>query len=244
MDGLHICLLVLLGVVCCSDGQISGSVLEVTVRAGDNITLHCDCKLSTGVYILWYRNCSHENQPALVFRTKLGSGKGTNDPFRIFPRFKFVRNFSSESYDLLIENITDVDEGLYYCGTEHRKVEDQNCITIRHDYRYGNVTTRIIFNSSSQPDSSQCISVHVGSWTMASIPAFTILFSFLSFILVYCLCQKTDKEAEILLKRPDTRGQTRWIQDEELCLTQVVFRAKDGQTHQQAEDGAHKVETK
>ncbi|XP_041790169.1 uncharacterized protein LOC121604660 [Chelmon rostratus] len=229
MDGLHICLLVLLGVVCCSDGQISGSVLEVTVRAGDNITLHCDCKLSTGVYIVWYRNCSHENQPALVFRKKLGSLKGANADasysLRIFPRFRFVRNFSSESYDLLIENITDVDEGLYYCGTEHRKVEDQNCITIRHDYRYGNVTTRIIFNSSephkpeTAPDCGLC-------WMLlfSLCPASAGLSCLLSSLVIYQLCHKKAQEPQVDQQTPEARGETRLNQDEDVCYAALEIR--------------------
>lgn len=133
------------GVASCSHDWISGSV---TVRPGDNITLYCDCKLSTGVYIVWYRNCSHENQPPLVLKVGHRSSTSgynpdsdTKDLLKILPRFQFVRNSSSNSYDLLIMNITDSDEGIYYCGTEEKNVE-------KVDYKrlYSNLTTRVLIS--------------------------------------------------------------------------------------------------
>ena len=128
------------GVVSCSQDLVSGSMLKVRVRSGDNITLYCDCKLSSGEHIEWYRNCSHESQPSLILKVKdLLTGTA-----KIPPRYQFVRNFSSNSYDLLITNITDSDEGLYYCGTKQSRVEDKEFITQKYVYRYGNVTTRIL----------------------------------------------------------------------------------------------------
>uniref|UniRef100_A0A3P8U2Q2 Ig-like domain-containing protein n=1 Tax=Amphiprion percula TaxID=161767 RepID=A0A3P8U2Q2_AMPPE len=125
---------------------VSGSVLEVTARTGDNITLYCDCKVSSGVYIVWIRNCSHENQPSLVLKSTdrdLWEGVANLKP----PRFEFVKNDSSDSYDLLIKNISNADEGLYYCGTEELKVENnKEHITPTDVYRYSNMTTRIILS--------------------------------------------------------------------------------------------------
>ena len=40
-------------------------------------------------------------------------------------------------------NVTQSDEGIYYCGTEQTKVEETAYIGSKSDYRYGNVTTRI-----------------------------------------------------------------------------------------------------
>ncbi|XP_074487514.1 uncharacterized protein LOC141765350 [Sebastes fasciatus] len=228
MDGLHIFLVVLFGVVSCSHDSISGSVLEETVRRGDNITLYCDCKSSNGVYIVWYRNCSHENQPSLVLEVKHRSSvvNEANFILTILPRFELVRNFSSVSYDLLITNITESDEGIYYCGTVQTRVEDKEYITRRDVYSYGNLTTRILFDSSSCPDSSGCISNP--ELVVSSLMVFSLLSSFISFILFFYFCQKTDKEPQIL---SDTRGQTRWDQDEDACFTRVVFWAKDRKTH-------------
>lgn len=96
---------------------------------------------------MWYRNCSHENQPPLVLKVGRSSptlgynpASDTKDP-QNFPRFQFVKNSSSNSYDLLIMNITDSDEGLYYCGTEEKKVE-------KVDYKrlYSNLTTRVLIS--------------------------------------------------------------------------------------------------
>lgn len=43
-------------------------------------------------------------------------------------------------------NITDVDGGLYYCGTEEKKLEDKEYIAPKYEHRYGNATTRIILS--------------------------------------------------------------------------------------------------
>ncbi|XP_051263323.1 uncharacterized protein LOC127367473 isoform X2 [Dicentrarchus labrax] len=228
MDGLHM-LVVLFGVVSYSHGWISGPVLKVAVRPGDNITVYCDCKISTGVYIVWYRNCTHENQPTLVLKQNIGllrdPASTTMPGLSLFPRYQFVRNSSSESYDLLIKNITDSDEGLYYCGTVKQTVEDKLCIIQRLNYSYGNVTTRIILDS--RPDSSGCCPVSAESWMMVLSPAITILSSVLSFILIYHIYQKADKERPILQKGADTKAQTRWNKDEDGCFTRVVYQAKD-----------------
>ncbi|XP_042285949.1 uncharacterized protein LOC121909452 isoform X1 [Thunnus maccoyii] len=232
MDRLHIFLLIVTGVVFCSHDGISGSVLEVTVRPGDNITLYCDCKTSPGVFIVWFRNCSHMNQPSLVLRTKYEGGVVPRDSKEIlnpFPHFHLLKNQSFRSYDLLIMNITDSDEGLYYCGTERNMVEDKTTISLRKVYSYGNAT-RITVNSS---DSSSCPVVSVVpavSWIVMLTPAFTVFSSLFSFILVYHLNHKTDKDVH--QKKLNTRGQTRGNQDEDLCLTRVVFQAQHGQTHQ------------
>ncbi|XP_033976694.1 uncharacterized protein LOC117474798, partial [Trematomus bernacchii] len=202
MEGLRIVLVILL-VVSCTHDWTSGSELEMTVRPGHNITLYCDCKLSSGVYIVWYRNCSHENQPSLVLYA-----------YRKYLRFHFVRNSSSESYDLLIVNITETDAGLYYCGTKQFKVEKNEQITFTNIYTHGNVSTRIhvIPDSSSCPNPGGHILNPVVPWMMVLTPAFTILTSLISFILVYLFCQKTDKDPQILQKRLNTRIQTRWDQ--------------------------------
>ncbi|XP_049428904.1 uncharacterized protein LOC125886615 [Epinephelus fuscoguttatus] len=223
MDRLHISLLILIGAVSCSNDSVSGSVLEVTVRPGDDITLYCDCKLSTGVYIVWYRNCSHENQPSLVLQTKHPSKtvNTENDPLKILPRFQFVRNFSSASYDLLIMNITHSDEGLYYCGTVQTKVEDKEYITSRTIYRYGNITTRIVFSSSEphHPEASQECGV---CWMLlfSLCPALAVFSSLLSSLLVYHLCQRKAKEPQVDQQRP----QTGMNQDEDVCYAAVEIR--------------------
>uniref|UniRef100_A0A4W6G8H9 Ig-like domain-containing protein n=1 Tax=Lates calcarifer TaxID=8187 RepID=A0A4W6G8H9_LATCA len=125
--------------------------LQVTVRPGDNITLYCDCKASAEEFIVWYQNCTHENQPSLVLKLKEDPWKPTSNPanyINSLPRFHFVKNRSFDSYDLLIMNITNSDEGLYYCGAGQRKVEDEKYITSKNVYSYGNVT-RILLSKYS-----------------------------------------------------------------------------------------------
>ncbi|KAF3687613.1 hypothetical protein EXN66_Car003285 [Channa argus] len=112
------------------------------VRPGDNITLFCDCKTSVGEYVIWYRNCSHLNQPSLVMGTrypyeKLLNSDYNSDILNPFPQIYLMKNQSSRSYDIRILNISDSDQGLYYCGTEQLS-------TGKYVYSYGNVTTRII----------------------------------------------------------------------------------------------------
>ncbi|XP_071360946.1 uncharacterized protein [Trachinotus anak] len=227
MDGLCIFLLALFGAVSFSQDQISSSVLEVTVRPGDNITLYCDCKLSTGVYIVWYRNCSHENQPTLVLKTIDKSriaGSNIKNVLRPFPHFEFLRNSSSETYDLLIMNFTDSVEGLYYCGTEKIKVEKKDIITPRDIYTYGNVITRIICGNSSDPqhlepqhqDCNLC-------WTLlfTLCPAFAVLSSLLSSLVVHQLFQKKARKPQVDPIRPGQPGPN---QDDEVCYAALEIR--------------------
>ncbi|XP_026025177.1 uncharacterized protein LOC113023384 [Astatotilapia calliptera] len=145
----------LLGVVFCSHGKLSGPELVLRVRPGDNITLHCDCRKSSRNFIVWFRNCSHENQPSLILRTNYKYDpsylEDKVDILNPFPRLHLVENQSSDSYDLLIMNTTDSDEGLYYCGTEQKEIDAT--FSQKYIYKYGNITTRILLkNNTSQDD--------------------------------------------------------------------------------------------
>ncbi|XP_062334916.1 uncharacterized protein LOC134034385 isoform X2 [Osmerus eperlanus] len=128
------------GAASCGETGVSGAQVEQRVKPGEDVTLHCDCRVSTGVYVVWYRNCSHRNQPTLVMSTY-------NDKQNIqyaklpnpFPGFTLVWNKSNNTYDLLIENVTESDLGLYYCGTVERKVVDRDI------YLYGDITISLSF---------------------------------------------------------------------------------------------------
>ena len=52
-------------------------------------------------------------------------------------------NASSNSFDLLIKNITDSHLGLYYCGTEELNGEKGN--KTNYIYTYGKIIKRILF---------------------------------------------------------------------------------------------------
>ncbi|KAL6110084.1 uncharacterized protein ACO6RY_19239 [Pungitius sinensis] len=102
-------------------------------------------------------------------------------------------------------NITDSDEGLYYCGIEQKGVE--------YIMVYSNLTTRISINSS--PDHSSWNENPVpdkSSFFMVFAPAVTILSSVIVFILVYHFYQKTGVVS--------AEGQ-----GEDACFTHVVFQA-------------------
>ncbi|XP_019215968.1 uncharacterized protein LOC109202621 isoform X1 [Oreochromis niloticus] len=213
---------------------ISGSVVDLTVRSGDNITLYCNCKTSSKEFLVWYRNCTHENQPSLVLKLEEDSWKPTTDQATLvnsLSRFHFVKNQSSGSYDLLIINISYSDEGLYYCGIGKRKVEQTSVINLKYIYRYGSIFTRILINSSNQhystststdclttPDCSMC-------WKLLFIlcPASSVFSSFLVSLLVHHICQK-----KVDQPKPEMSGKARRNQDEDVFYATV----KTGQATQ------------
>ncbi|CAJ1052184.1 uncharacterized protein LOC117816398 [Xyrichtys novacula] len=225
MEGLHVFLLVLAGAMMYIHEGIS--LLELTVKTGNNITLFCDCKMSTGVYIVWYRNCSHENQPSLMLKARYDSSSYPQVPTEFLnplPHFYLVKNQSTDSYDLLIQNITESDEGLYYCGTEERTVQNGDKITNGLIYNYGNAT-RITFNSRVPA------SHHHESWVNNGVcqtllfslcPAFAVFSSLLSFLLGYHCCLKKAKQVDE--KIPDTRHHPRRDQDEDVCYAALEIR--------------------
>ncbi|XP_047432043.1 uncharacterized protein LOC125000567 isoform X1 [Mugil cephalus] len=216
MDGLWIILVALSGVVSSSHGWISVPTLKVKVRPGDNVTLYCDCRQS-GVYIVWFRNCSHENQPTLVLRVK--------DYYEwTDTHFEFVKNVSTDSYDLLITNVTDSDEGLYYCGTEKPVVEEKEYIISRHIYTHGNIKTKLILDSSDpRPHTapSECCMCWMLLYSLC--PVCAGVSSFLSSLLVYHFCRKRAKDHQVNEQNADT-GQTRLNQGEDVCYAALEIR--------------------
>ncbi|RXN18559.1 hypothetical protein ROHU_026166 [Labeo rohita] len=96
---------------------IYGEEVEMKVRPGDNITLHCDRSVTPGSKIIWIRNCSHENQPSLIMDFTIWD----LEPHR----FSSIHNSNSKSYDLQITNIRVSDLGLYYCAELERKCADE-----------------------------------------------------------------------------------------------------------------------
>ncbi|XP_076001800.1 uncharacterized protein LOC142994815 isoform X2 [Genypterus blacodes] len=242
MRGPSAFLLLLLGAV--TSSQDSGGAFNLTVRAGENATLHCDCQTSTGVYILWYRNCSHENQPPLVLKPRNAQTSIFQAQFNLnpFPGLHLMFNESSKSYDLLIVNITHSDEGLYYCGTVRTEVVDKEKITQTEVHRYGNITTRIMLDSSDPhvtPQDQDCAMCWKLLFTLC--PGLSVLFSFLASILVYRLSETTANEPQLHQNTTHTRGQTNRIPDEDLCLTQVEFWAVEGKTHSSTEARMYKL---
>ncbi|XP_053275077.1 uncharacterized protein LOC128437087 isoform X2 [Pleuronectes platessa] len=228
MDQLHVLIILFVGSVASSQVNVSGSVLNLTVSPGDNATLYCDCKSSTGVYIVWYRNCSHVNQPTLVMTTRypfeqLQLSRKYEDNLHPFPRFYLVRNESSESYDLMIMNISDSDEGLYYCGTEEVNRKSSSHKDKYIPTRYGNVTRMILTFESEQRETAQSCDL---CWTLlfSLCPASAVLSSLLSSSLVYHFCRRTAKEPEVHEEGSNSSDRTRGNQDGDVCYAALEIR--------------------
>ncbi len=125
--------------VCCSmNSRVFGTEVDMRVKAGDSITLYCDCVKPLGSHIVWWRNCSHEHQPSLLI-------DHSNIFKETFSRFSFVLNSSSNSYDLHIINVSVSAEGIYYCAKVENKIntDADGIINAKSDYEYGNKTTRL-----------------------------------------------------------------------------------------------------
>ncbi|XP_030207878.1 uncharacterized protein LOC115540588 isoform X1 [Gadus morhua] len=185
----------------------SYTVVERTVRPGENVSLQCDCKLSSGETIVWFRNCSHENQPTLTLKWK-NRDHGTFDYVeneRHFSHLNMKWNDSSKLYTLLIKNITDSHLGLYYCGSEKTIVIDGDKIVQKYISRYGNLTTRISFvvGDSAAPDCGEC-------WMLLVIlcPSSALLLSLLSSLVVYLRCRRKDEDLHVAQGTPNSRDVT------------------------------------
>ncbi|XP_059905907.1 uncharacterized protein LOC132455873 [Gadus macrocephalus] len=207
-------------VVSCQD-VLSNPAVELPVRPGQNITLYCDCKLTTNVNIVWYRNCSHENQPILTLNWKDRDNgifeyeeNGTN-----FFHLNILWNASSDSYDLLIKNITDSHLGLYYCGTEEQSGKKGN--KTKYIDTYGKIITRILFDipldagavDPAAPDCGYC-------WVLLVIlcPSSALLLSLLSSLVVYLRCRRKDEDLHVAQTSPSSRDVTSIRNQDEVGL--------------------------
>nr|XP_046189240.1 uncharacterized protein LOC124018034 [Oncorhynchus gorbuscha] len=134
------------GAVSSSQDGISAAEVELRVRPGDNVVLHCD--VSHNVETVWIRNCSGGSETCEV-----SVFKSLQIPV---PRFTFLRRRTLRSYDLLIENIAESDLGLYSCSTMGREEEKRSDQVVYYleVYLYGNITTRISFENNQ--DTPEC----------------------------------------------------------------------------------------
>ncbi|KAI4873143.1 hypothetical protein NFI96_025290 [Prochilodus magdalenae] len=125
----------LITLLCVLIASISGLVVEMRVKPGDNATIYCDCPRRTRYTVIWLRKSSHKVEPSLIRFTEASE----------LPRYSFKWNSSSQTYDLLVENITESDLGLYYCAlnTSGGRLPDV--------YYEGNRTTFLSFLGESGP---------------------------------------------------------------------------------------------
>ncbi|XP_039530612.1 uncharacterized protein LOC120481198 [Pimephales promelas] len=182
MERARVTVIIFVCVLFCEHQRVFGTEVRMRVKAGDSITLYSDCDNPLGSHIVWMRNCSHEHQPSLLIdSTKLF--------LQMFPRFSFVQNRSSNSYDLHIENVSVSDEGIYYCAIDERKVNR----AMGSQYQSGNRRTRlsVLESKSSHTEMFNITSTFpvsdLNSKLLFSVcPVCVVLF----FISVYCLCQR------------------------------------------------------
>ncbi|CAL8289807.1 unnamed protein product [Arctogadus glacialis] len=115
-------------------------------------------------------------------------------------------NDSSNSYNLLIKNITDSHLGIYYCGTEKPNGKKGN--KTKYIYTYGKIITRILFDGyaagagvSAAADCAQC-------WMLLVIlcPSSALLLSLLSSLVVYLRCRR--KDLHVAQGTPGNRDET------------------------------------
>lgn len=125
-----------LGALVCGHQKTFGTELKIKVKPGDNVTLFGDCVIPLGLHIYWIKNNSYGNQSISLFAEDLFQGK--------FPRFHFVANSSSNSFDLHIKNVSVNDEGIYYCAKAERIITDVNKkANVKLEYQYGNKRTHL-----------------------------------------------------------------------------------------------------
>ncbi len=128
-------------VLCCIYWKVSGTLVEVVVRPGDNATLPCDCEFVSGQDIRWIKSCSSQIQPPLIISTY-------NSLLQPIPRFSVFWNNASKSHDLVIENITGADLGLYYCSRVEKKNIEQSGIIFEKDvYHTGDTHIKLTYGS-------------------------------------------------------------------------------------------------
>ncbi|XP_060771625.1 uncharacterized protein LOC132882543 [Neoarius graeffei] len=199
METSRVALIALVCVVFSSQKRISGAEVELRVRRGDDVTLYSDCVWRSGFNPVWFRNCSHQNQPRFMMSTQ-------NLMRDVSPRYSAVFNGSTNTHNLLIKNVTESDLGLYYCAIHEKRVSklEDGMIIPSDVYHYGNRSTRLSLLDSGEtsprvtvsPNTpTPCVSEWSVSWKlMLSVCAACVLLSsLLSSICVYCLCTNTTK---------------------------------------------------
>ncbi|XP_065110000.1 uncharacterized protein [Paramisgurnus dabryanus] len=183
--------------------KVFGIEVKIRVKPGDNVTLYCDCVIPLGSHIFWMRNSSYGNQSSLL----LSAEELFNENL---PRFNFVPNSSSNSYDLHIKNISVDDEGIYYCAKAERNIATVHGML---EYQYGNRRTHLtvfdrLSTSTETPSPTPQYDHHLKMMPLWMPPVILCLVCVL-----ICLCclyrrkKKTDFGARMLTKSRHDEGE-------------------------------------
>ncbi|XP_053533374.1 uncharacterized protein LOC108260901 [Ictalurus punctatus] len=193
METSRVALIALVCVVFSGQKRISGAEVETRVRRGDDVTLYSDCVVKSGFYPVWFRNCSHQDQPRLM----ISQSDVMHD---VFPRYSSVFNVSTNVHDLLIKKVTESDVGVYYCAVRENNItKDKDGVIISTAvFHYGNRWTRlsVLEEATVSPNTpTPCVSEWSVSWklVLGVCAVCVLLSSLLSSICVYCLCTNTTK---------------------------------------------------
>ncbi|XP_060748495.1 uncharacterized protein LOC132861123 isoform X2 [Tachysurus vachellii] len=219
METSRVALIALVCVVFSSQKRISGAEVEMRVRPGDDVTLYCDCVWKVGFYPVWFRNCSEEDHPTVkISRKELIAGD--------FPCYSFVLNVSTNTHNLLIKNITESDQGLYYCALSENMVMDYKNGTIRFGdvYHYGNRSTRLSVLKPCHSVSEESVSCVSWSLVFSMCVVCVLLSSLLSSICVYCVCTNTTKvrvKADLTGSDKRTTLRREEVGDDEVCYASL-----------------------
>ncbi|KAI4895280.1 hypothetical protein NFI96_027012 [Prochilodus magdalenae] len=129
----------LITIMCVLISSISGIIVEMRVKPGDNATIYCDCTYQSKFTLAWIIKPSDEHQPPLINLTE------------DTPHYSRVWNNSRKTFNLLVKNITESDLGLYYCALHEVKVTRKEYgERVREDvYHEGNRTTFLSFLGES-----------------------------------------------------------------------------------------------
>ncbi|XP_076878539.1 uncharacterized protein LOC143527294 [Brachyhypopomus gauderio] len=223
MGSSRLTLVTVMCVVFFSQKRISGVDVERRGRRTECIVIYSDCVVDFYTIIVWYRNSSQEHQSAVELRTD-----GTT-------RYSAVLDKHRNTWDLLIQNITESDLGLYYCAVR----------TSDGKINYGHRTTRLSLidpgsdiphpTYTSTPPVPEC---GVCCNSTPPVPecgvCWTLLITvcpvcvLLSSTCVYCLCFKRN-----LVLNPEIRDQHTEPDNkagDEVCYSSIHF-SKDGQKH-------------
>ncbi|KAL7856234.1 hypothetical protein AOLI_G00198380 [Acnodon oligacanthus] len=245
MERSRVAFITLVYVVVFNLKRVSGAIVEMRVQRGASITLYCDCVWKSGLGIVWFRNCSHEHQPSLIISTMdlIHSAETSKDlMFGAFPRYAPVWNQSSQTHDLLVKNVTELDLGLYYCAVQEKKMTNNEKGMHYWDiYHYGNRSTRLSLLDLTAQDLLPTTPTSPESdcgicWKVLVIvcPLCGLICSVLSSTFVYCIYSKRTKERfkadqRETVKRQRDRGNAQ-VEGGDVCYATLDIQST-GQRH-------------
>ncbi|KAG1959140.1 hypothetical protein F2P79_006956 [Pimephales promelas] len=203
----------------CIYWKVSGKLVEVVVSPGDNATLHCDCELITGQEIQWVKIWSPQIQQPLT----ISAYKSLFEPI---PRFSLSWNNTSKSYDLVIENITEADLGLYYCSkVETKMTEEDGKMAEKEWSQAAKNVINLTYGSTESPSEPVCDCWQCWMILQTLCPACSLLSAILAFVCGYSCCLKTVlKESE---PHQSSSEMQRQLSQEEDVHSEVCYASLD-----------------